>query len=461
MRRVVVIGGGISGLSAAYYLAKVGVPSTIIESQPRLGGVIRTEQVHGCIVESGPDSFLAAKPWALELIRDVGLGDEVIGSNDHLRVTYIWKHGKLIPLPDGLMMMVPTRIAPLIATRLLSWSTKARMGLEYFRRPNGAVPPDRSVAEFIGEHYGAESVDYLAEPLLSGVYGGDPTHLSASSVLTRFVELETKYGSLTRGVLASMAARHKHHSPGGSTLFRTLKGGLGLLTQTLQERIASHATVIHGTAEVIERQGQGFQIRVNDGWLDADHLVLACPAYRAGGLIGSLDPTLSQTLSAIEYSSSLTLSLGYNKASFDGRLDGFGFLVPKRERSRMVACTWVGTKFSHRVPDNQVVLRCFFGGAADDAILDESDESLIEIALADLRHIMGVQAQPAFHAIARWPRSMAQYTVGHGERVRRIEERVKRIPGLHLAGNAYYGIGIPDCIRMGKEAAHRIARSGH
>src|SRR5690349_7732103 len=197
MPKVIIVGGGISGLSAAWYLSKSGIRPTLIEKDARLGGVIRTDSMHGCTVEGGPDSFLAAKPWAMDLIRELGLADQVIGSNDHLRVTYILKNGKLVPLPDGLMMMVPTKILPLVGTSLLSWGTKIRMGLEYMRRPKGPQP-DRSVYDFLLDHYGEESVDYLAEPLLAGVYGGDPKQMSVNSVLARFVEIERKYDSLTR-----------------------------------------------------------------------------------------------------------------------------------------------------------------------------------------------------------------------------------------------------------------------
>src|SRR5580698_7854226 len=200
---VAIIGGGISGLSAAYYLARAGIPSTLVETRPRLGGVIQSEHVEGCVIEGGPDSFLSTKPAAMELIRDLGLADEVIGSNDHLRVTYVWKAGRLVPLPDGLQFMVPTKLLPLLSTRLLSWPTKLRMGMELFHPP-GRHAEDRSVSEFIASHYGGEAVDYLAEPLLSGIYGGSPSALSISSVLPRFVELEAKYGSLTKGVLAEL-----------------------------------------------------------------------------------------------------------------------------------------------------------------------------------------------------------------------------------------------------------------
>lgn len=453
--KVVIIGGGISGLSAAWYLAQAGVHSTLVERRPRLGGVIQTERIEGCVVEAGPDSFITIKPAATELIQEIGLSGDLIGSNDHLRVTYIWRGGRLVPLPDGLMMMVPTRIRPLISTPLLGWGTKIRMGLEYLRRPVSQPQRDRSVADFIRDHYGDESLDYLTEPLLSGVYGGDPAQLSAASVLTRFVELEEKYGSLTRGVLATLAKSRANGSQ-KPPLFRTLKGGLGQLIDELERRIQSSTTVLQGEAETLARSPKGYRVRVNGAWLDADHVILACPAYSAAALIGSFDPGLAALLDAVPYSSSLTLALGYHKATFGHPLNGFGFLVPGKERNRLVACTWVANKFSYRVPDDLVMLRCFFGGASDGAILQESDEAIVRIARQELRRIMKISADPLFHHVARWPRSMAQYTIGHRDRLKQIEERISNTPGLHIAGNAYYGIGIPDCVKMGREAAARI-----
>jgi oxygen-dependent protoporphyrinogen oxidase len=459
MPEVVIVGGGISGLSAAYYLSKAGIAATLIERQPRLGGVIRTEHIEGCTLEAGPDSYLGVKPAATELIREVGLGDDLIGSNDHLRITYVVRNGRLTPLPDGLMMMVPSKIAPLVGTRLLGWGTKIRMGMEYLRRPSTSVPRDRSVADFITDHYGRESLEYLAEPLLSGVYGGDPGRLSAPSVLPRFVELEAKYGSLTRGVLAerAKASQNGRAAPGGA-LFRALKGGLSELIDRLATLAGPRLTVVHAAAETVERTAAGYRTRANGDWFESQHIVLACPGYHAAALIWNIDAELARLLDQVEYSSSLTLSLGYNKADL-GALPGFGFLVPKKERRRLVACTVVQNKFSHRVPDDKAVLRCFFGGAADEAILSESDESIVAMARDELKRIGGITAEPVLHTIARWPRSMAQYTVGHQERLKQIEARTAANAGLHLAGNAYYGIGIPDCVKTGRDAARRIAGS--
>jgi len=447
--RVIVIGGGISGLSAAYDLTRAGADCTIFEKQPRVGGVIETRFTDGCTLESGPDSFLSAKPAALELIKELGLEGAVIGSNDHQRKTYIWKHGALVPLPEGVMMIVPSRLMPMVKSPLLSWATKIRMGLEYFRRPGESH--DRSVAEFVTDHFGQETLDYLAEPLLSGVYGGDPAQLSVGSVLPRFLQMEAKYGSLVRGALASKKDGRSQGGSGGP-LFRTLKGGLG----TLVDALAAKVKVCRADAETVERANTGYRVRAGGNWIEADQVIVACSAWSAARLVPELDARLAELLGTIDYSSSLTLSLIYRAADFDGRRAGFGFLVPKKERQRLAACTFVGTKFSYRVPDDRIVLRCFFGGIGDPEVLNESDEALIAIARDELRRMLGLTAVPTSHAIARWPRSMAQYTLGHRQRVEEIRGRAAAIPGLHLAGNAYEGIGIPDCINTGRAAAKAV-----
>jgi oxygen-dependent protoporphyrinogen oxidase len=447
MRDLVILGGGISGLSTAFYAARRGIHPTIIESSPRLGGVIQTDTIQDCVIEAGPDSFLASKPAALQLIEELGLKDEVIGSNDHLRVTYIRKGGRFIPMPDGLMMMVPTKIMPMALSPLMSWSTKFRMAREYFRKP--AQLPERSVADLIADHYGQEAVDYLAEPLLSGVYGGDPRELSASSVLAQFVEFESKYGSLTRGMLE----RRKNTPPSGP-LFRTLKRGLGSLVEALQTQTA--ADIIHGAARAVRRIDSGFRIELEDaGTIDAHQLAVSTPAWRAGAVLETLDAPLADLLKRVAYNSSTIVALGYDRQAVRHPLNGFGFLVPKVERRSLVACTWIGTKFPFRVPPDKAVLRCFFGGSVD----HKTDAEVVGIAREEIRLLMNVDAVPSFHAITRWHRSMAQYTVGHSTLVTSIQERAQQIPGLYLAGNAYEGIGVPDCIRMGRQVAGRLTRN--
>lgn len=454
MAATAIIGGGITGLAAAYELAQAGAETVLIEAEPRLGGVIQTETVEGCVIEAGPDSFLSAKPAGEELVRELGLGSELISSNDHQRVTYVVRRGRLVPLPDGLMMMVPTRLLPLAFSPLLGWGTKIRMGLEYFRRPRPAEG-ERTVAEFIEQHYGREAVDYLAEPLLAGVYGGSPDRLSVDSVLGRFVELERKYGSLTRGVLAARrAAKRQGGAP--APLFRTLRGGLGQLTAELEKRIRPRCRVVQGRALAVERVAHGYRIQLEGGELQAGQVLLACPAWAAGALLRRLDAPLAGLLEGIGYSSSVTLALGYRRADCGPVPPGFGFLVPARERRSLVACTFVGAKFPYRVPDTHVVLRCFLGGAGGEAVLEQSDEELIRQVRAELQGLLGWDAEPRFVRLSRWRRAMAQYELGHARRVAEIRARLAMHPGLELAGNAYDGIGVPDCIRTGRAAARAL-----
>ncbi len=403
----------------------------MLDPRPRPGGVIETAQVEGCTIEGGPDSFLAAKPEALALIRELGLESEVIASNDSRRKTYIRKRGRMVEMPDGLAMMVPTKILPMALSPLMSWPTKLRMGVEYFRKP-GAKQPDRSIAAFIEDHYGPEAVDYLAEPLLSGVYGGDPRNLSVASVLPRFVGLEQRYGSLTRGVLATRPKR------GAGPLFQTLRGGLGQLVDALVKSARGHAEFRCASAERVERSGSGLRVRANGEWIEAGQVIVACEAYNAAPL---LDGRLSELLGGIGYSSSIVVALGYSAPQ---PMPGFGFLVPRKERRQILACTWIGTKFDHRVPAGTTVARCFLSGEG------EPDVEAVHRELCDLT---GLSAQPRFHRVFRWPRAMAQYAVGHAGRVAEIDALARQIPGLKLIGNAYAGIGIPDCIRLAKQAA--------
>lgn len=445
----IIIGGGISGLAAAYYLGKRNLPSILIDPASKLGGVIQTNRVADCLLEGGPDSFLSAKPEAMALIEELGLGGDVIGSNDHQRSTWIVKKNRMIPLPDGLMMMVPTRIWPTVTSPLLSWTTKIRMGLELLRRPKSGLP-DRSVGEFVEDHYGPEAVEYLAEPLLSGVYGGDPYKLSIESVLPRFAEMEAKYGSLTKGTLAGLAKAPKAK---GGTLFRTLKNGLGSLIDALTKAIEPHCQVLRGQALSISCEGDEYLVRLNDQILRTRHLVIATPAWAAAKLFEDFDPKIAKLLGSIDYSSSMTVGVIYDRAQLSQRFNSFGFLVPKTERRHLVACTFVDQKFDHRVPENRLLLRCFLGGAGNEAILDWAESDLKRAVLSDLEALLGLKAEPIAFQVSRWPKSMAQYHVGHKKIILELQERLKNYPLLFLAGNGYAGIGIPDCIRSGRDAA--------
>lgn len=435
--RVGVVGGGISGLSSAYYLQKAGIDAVVFDPAP--GGPIGTVTVEGCILETGPESWLAAKPWAEHLIRELGMGDQLVGSNDAQRRTYVLRHGGFVTLPEGLQMVVPTRLMPVVESKLFNWGTKFRMAAEVFRSPQAL--PDRSVAAFVEDHFGREAVDYLAEPLLAGVYGGSPDELSAASVLPKFVEYEQKYGSVVVGAL------REKRKPTGTGIFKSLRNGVGTLIEALLERV----TVITQRVEAISpaETDAGWQIYAGGEWHAFDHLILACGANRAAPLLAPFDPGTGELLAGIPHTGSAIWTLGYRRQDVPHPLDAFGFLVPRPERSAIMACTWLATKWLNRVPDDKAVLRCF---STDPDVSQEAIQ-------ADLQRLMGITAQPLFALRHRWPESMPQYTVGHAARISEIEERMARIPGVYLVGNAYHGIGIPDCVRSAKLAAEAIAKT--
>ncbi len=447
-RHVLVIGGGISGLSAAYYLEQDGATVTLVEKEPRLGGLLETRVVDDCRIEAGPDSFLAAKPAALELIRSLGIESEVIPSNDHQRRTFIWRNNQMIAMPDGLIMMAPTKILPLLATPLLSWGAKLTAGLEYLRRGRHVELPERSIGEFVASHYGAEVVEYLAEPLLTGVFGGDVWKLSANEVLPRFIEMETRYGSVTRGLIAERKEKK------GDSLFKSLQGGLGRLVEVLEQKIHAHRII--GVAEKLEQHEGHWRVLVNGEWISADQVVIALRSWQAAALVRSLHGEMAELLDEIPHSSAVTVGLTWDAEGFPHPLNGFGFLVPEVERRNIVACTWVNRKFEHRAPADRVVLRAFLGG---DRWCEASDEEIQQAVMMDLRHMMKIEKPPRAVSIARWPRSMPQYEIGHRERINKIREYELQFPGLRLTGNAFEGIGIPDCIRLGKSIVGFLKRS--
>ncbi len=446
-RRAVVIGGGISGLTAAYELVNRGVDCTLVETSDRLGGVIRTDRVGSCLIEAGPDSFIAQKPWALELIRELGLGDQVVTSNDSRRRTYVARNGALIPLPDGIQFLAPTRILPVLTTRLLGVGSKLRMLAEWFRRPRD-LPGDRSIGEFVLDHYGREMNEYLAQPMLAGVYGGSPEQLSLNAVMPQFAELERTHGSVSRGMLA--ARRQAPPSQSGSSLFLTLRGGMQQLVDELVSRIRDKAQIIHHQAQALERTGSGYRITLDNGELEADTVILAVAAWGASALLHQLDGVLAADLGRIPYHSSVTASFLYGRPPFEHPLDGFGFLVPRREQRTISACTWVNTKFNFRAPDNKAMLRAFLAGESAERHLGDSDKSLADAVAIDLKQLMRFDVEPEEVRIARWDRAMAQYQVGHLALKRDIEERLIHHTGLYISGNAFDGIGVPDCIRRSR-----------
>lgn len=458
VKRIAIIGGGISGLSAAFTLEQQrarGLPIeyVVFESSERFGGVIRTERVNDCLVEAGPDSFLTEKPWAAELCRELGLGDQLMGSNDAGRKTYIVVKGRLVPLPDGMMFMVPTRLRAAFFSSLFSWRTKLRMIREWFYRSPVSID-DSTVAEFVQRHYGREMVDRLVDPLLAGVYGGSADELSVQSVMPRFAEIEAKRGSLGRAMVATS------RSQSGAALrpiFTSLKNGMQQMTDALVSRIPASALRTNARVESVRPESGKWLVASSGGrTAEFDGIIIATPAYAAAGLLVNTESELASELNAIGYSSSITVALGYDEKTRAALPAGFGFLVPRSENHRLLAATFIHNKFPNRVPENLALIRCFLGGSRDEAILQCSDDELQDLVRRELKQILGITAQPAFIRIYRWKRAMAQYNVGHRARVERIKDLITSKPGLTIAGNAYGGIGIPDCVRSGPEAAAKI-----
>jgi protoporphyrinogen/coproporphyrinogen III oxidase len=458
MTRIAIVGGGISGLSAAFALeerrqAGESLEFVIYEAGSRFGGVLVTERVDDFIVEAGPDSFLTEKPWAAKLCRRLGIEDQLIGSKDSDRKTYILLKGKLVPLPDGLMFMVPTSLMPAMMSPLFSRKTKIRMTREWWSVPHQSNA-DESVAALVERHYGAEMVDRLADPLLSGVYGGEASQLSVRAVLPRFVEMEAKYGSLGRGMLA--ARKKRTHSPAGASIFTSLKGGMQQLADTLLARFSPDSLRPNAPVQAIQRQDRGWVVSAGYASDHFDGVIVATPATTAPVVLEMASPQLAAELNAIPYSSSVTVTLGFDKDVRARLPAGFGFLVPRSEGKRMLAATFVHNKFPDRAPADRALIRCFLGGSRDEAVLQLPDEEILKIVREELQQILGLAAEPLFSRIYRWKRAMAQYTVGHLERVGRIENLLKQLPGLALAGNAYRGIGVPDCVRSGETAARQV-----
>jgi oxygen-dependent protoporphyrinogen oxidase len=465
MTRVAIIGGGISGLAAAFDLEQRrqvahDVEYTLYESSSRLGGVLRTEYIHGCVVEAGPDSFVTEKPWAADLCRSVGLGDQLIGSNDADRKTYILTSGRLVEMPDGLMFMVPTKILPTGLSPLFSWKTKLRMAQELFHPPR-AVNHDESVADFVERHYGQEMVDRLADPLLSGIYGGESSSLSVRAVLQRFTEMERTHGSLGRAMLA---ARKKVSSGPRKTappLFTSLKGGMQSLAGTIVSRLNPAALQINTPINAIRFESGGWTVFIGAQAERFDAVIVALPGPAAARVLRDVSSDLSSELGTIQYTSSVTVALEYTLEVRQALPPGFGFLVPRSEGKRLLAATFVHNKFPHRAPEDRALLRCNFGGNNAEGVWDLTDEQIIDMVRDELQQILGPQirglrAEPLFARVYKWKSAMAQYGVGHLERLERIETLRKAIRGLALAGNAYRGIGVPDCVRSGREAVKQL-----
>ena len=456
---VVIVGGGITGLSAAWTLQKRGVPYVLLEQSGRWGGKIQTEYVDGdgdtpFVIESGPDSFLTQKPWALQLALEIGLQDRLLGTNDHLRQTYVLNKGKLTPLPDGVVLIVPTKFAPFVTSPLMSLAGKLRLAQELFL-PAREDDADESLADFVRRRLGDEVLDKLAEPLLAGIYNTEAEKQSLLATFPRFRELEKKYGSLTRGMIAARQADKPMNKPKYAT-FVSFKTGMRELVEGLLTRLDGDLRLNVGVQSIMPNGDDTYTLSLSDNsQLKTDHTILTTPAYITARLLGSVCDIAAKMLADIRYVSTGTVSLAFKRADIAHPLRGFGVVIPRSEKRPINAITWTSTKFYYRAPEGYALLRVFFGGSRSAQSFDLRDADLLEMVRSELRAIMGIEAAPHFTRIHRWNEANPQYDVGHLDRVNTLEAALPA--GIHVSGSAYRGIGIPDCVHQGQQTASKVA----
>jgi oxygen-dependent protoporphyrinogen oxidase len=463
--RIVVIGGGITGLTAAHRLVERSrsvrpfCEVLLLEAQPRLGGLISTTQRDGFIVESGPDAFITDKPWALDLIHGLGLGERLIGTNPDMRRTFVVRGGALHPLPEGFFLLAPARIGPFLRSHLLSWRGKARALMDLVL-PRGRADGDESLASFVRRRFGREALARLAQPMVGGIYTADPEHLSVRATFPRFLGMEARHRSVIRALRRErLTASAGNQTVSGARygLFTTLDDGLQLLVDALARRLPGNAVRLCAPVAGIAREGARWAVRLQDGGIErADGVILTAPACQAAGLLRGVDTEIARALEAIPYASSLTVNLAYRREDVAHPLDGFGCVVPSCEGRSIIACSFSSVKFPNRAPAGHVLLRAFAGGALQPEPLEWDDGTLVAAVRRDLADLLGIRSAPLWSHVARHARSMPQYHVGHLRRVEALERHLNGWPTLQLAGNAYRGIGIPDSIRSGEAAADAL-----
>ncbi|MBM7563821.1 protoporphyrinogen oxidase [Paenibacillus sacheonensis] len=473
--RFVVIGGGISGLSSAFYLLKEAelrgrkALVTVVDPSERIGGKIDTLRKQGFVIEKGPDSFLARKTAIVDLAFDLGIQDELTGTNPAAKKTYILHRGKLHPMPPGLVLGVPTEIMPFAKTGLISWGGKLRALMD-FVLPASKAEGDESVGEFLTRRVGPEVMERIAEPLLAGIYAGDLSKLSLQSTFPQFREAERRHGSLIRGTRANRrkgaaapAAPNRLPKHLQNSMFLTFKNGLATMLEALTDALAG-AESRFGLKAVAFRQNEPgdkqatapYEVLMSDGEiLEADGIVITAPAHDAADLLEPHIPV--DALRAVNYVSVANVVMAFDKASFGMEFDGSGFVVPRSEGTTITACTWTSAKWLHSSPDDKVLLRCYVGRANDEEVVDLPDEDLKEAVRRDIRNVLGITAEPIFTEITRLHRSMPQYPVGHVQATAKLRAQLRsQLPGVWAAGAAFDGVGLPDCIRQGKESARIV-----
>jgi protoporphyrinogen/coproporphyrinogen III oxidase len=465
MPRIVIVGGGISGLAALEELTRTStdIDVTLLEASPRLGGHIRTETHNGFVMEAGPDVLLAAKPAAIELAKRVGLGDRLCGTNPTAKGSYILSEGRLLPLPDGLTGLVPSKFGPFATTPLISWRGKLRVAMEYFIAPR-RTDADESIEQFAVRRLGREMYEKLVEPLLSGISAGDGARLSIDAMFPQLRAMERDSGGLARGMFAAKRKANKNPPAKRGSAFIAFPNGLQELVDAVENtvrarQVSSRHVDIRTNARVASvcaGDVSRYVLTLEDGSIvEADELIVATPAYAAAEMLRGVAPVLSDRLDTIEYASSVTITLVYPRSAISRPLDSTGYVVPRIENRPVLACTFASAKFAGRAPDSHAMFRLFLGGANRGEFSETPEADLIGIARCEMHEVLGISVAPSFVRINRFKRAMPQYIVGHRARMAEIAATVASMEGLELAGAVYQGVGIPDCVRSGVDAAKR------
>lgn len=459
MQDVVIIGGGIAGLAAAWELVQRGRRPLLLEAQRRVGGVILTDHVDGFVVDAGPDALLIQKPAALNLCRELGLGDRLFPTLTP-RTAFVVRKGRLVPLPEASVLGIPTRVGPFVTTPLFSWGGKIRMGMELFVPARRDVE-DESIGSFMGRRFGQEAVTYLAEPLLAGIHAGDVNRLSMRAAFPRLIEAERTRGSVLRALSSMKKAAAK--TSGGARAgveqgaFMSLPGGVEEMVRALVSRLPEGTIRTNASVATITRNA-AFDVHLTSGErIPARTVIVATPAWVAATLLQDVAPEIARLAGQVRYVSSATVAVGLRREQVQHPLQGSGYVVPRAERRVLMAASWVSSKWPHRAPAGMVLLRGFVGGAYDDAILQRSDEEIAAAVFAELAGQLAITGSPVMTRVYRWPRASAQHEVGHLARMAQIDRLLQARAGLFVTGSGFRGTGVPDCVADGRSVAAAAA----
>ncbi|HUR32175.1 MAG TPA: protoporphyrinogen oxidase [Vicinamibacterales bacterium] len=449
--QVLILGGGIAGLAAAYELHQLGIPFTLLEAGTRVGGVVLSEEVDGFNVDGGPDALLIQKPDGIKLCQELGLGTRLV-TTKLPRLAFIQRAGRLHALPAASVMGIPTEWAPFIRTSLFTWPGKIRMGMEMFvpKKPAGG---DESIGAFMRRRFGNEAVDYLAEPLLAGIHAGNVDRLSIRALFPRFPETEQRFGSLLR---AFRAQPRQPASRDGA--FKSLPGGLSELIDAIEralppasirKRTAAVSVSFDGAAYVVESaRGDVFKVRA---------VIAATPAFVAAKLLQPVAPAAARLCGDIPYASAATVAFAFTREQVRHPLNGSGFVVPRVENTGIMAGSWLSSKWPGRAPEGKVLLRTFLGGARDPAAFLKSDAEMIATGLSAMRPLLGITGDPLFTRVYRWENANAQHEVGHLDRLASLERELASHPGLFITGSGFRGVGIPDCVADARSTGRQVS----